>query len=123
MDPVDILTMAVDAARMIRSSAAPSALLEEACRRVGVPLGEPGESLAVQVTRLVEGAAEQRGELYAFLREHRGPLYLNRHNEGWGHVAASPAPDYEPDPEIPELLAYVGTPEAKSRRVNFLKQG
>ena len=41
MDPVDVLTMAVDAARMIRSSADPDATLAEACRLVGCRPADP----------------------------------------------------------------------------------
>jgi hypothetical protein len=105
MDPVDILTMAVDAARMIRSSRDPDGVLAEACRRMGCRPAEADEPLSVRVTRLIEEAGERRGELAAFLREHRGPLYLNRH-EGWGEGQGLVLP-YEPDPEIPELAAYI----------------
>jgi hypothetical protein len=124
MDPVDVLEFATDAARMIRSSAAPEVLLEEACRLVGVPLGEPGDSLAVQVTRLVEESGEKRQDLYEFLRARRGTLYLNRHNEGWGTSPGAVEGDvYEPDSEIPELLASLNSDQVRGRRANLLRQG
>jgi hypothetical protein len=112
MDPVDILTMAVDAARMIRSSVEPNAVLGEAARRMGCEPGDPAESLAVRITRLIEAAGERRGELHAFLREHRGTLYLNRH-EAWTQDDVIP---YEPEPEAHELVEYVNSEPAQERR-------
>jgi hypothetical protein len=118
MNPVDILTMAVDSARMIRNAADPDAVLAAASRLVGCPPGDPAEPLATRITRLVEGAGERRTELYEFLRTTRGSLYLNRNTEGWDE--GSPVAPYEPDPEIPELLAFIDSEEGKSRKVDIL---
>jgi hypothetical protein len=120
MDPVDILEMAAHAARMIRSSADPEALLAEACWRVGCRAPEPGEPLSVRLTRLVEEADERRTELLEFLRQHLGPLYLNRPDEGWKQ-AGGEVEVYEPDPEVPELLAYVKSEQAKSRCLDLFE--
>jgi hypothetical protein len=76
MDAVDVLTMAVDVARMIRSSSDPEAVLRDACRLVACTVGEAREPLSLRVTRLVETAGERRSELTAFLRMRRGQLYL-----------------------------------------------
>src|SRR5262249_24915171 len=117
MDPVDILEMAVNAACMIRSSTNPQGLLAEAYRRFGGQLADPDEPLPLRITRLIEAAGERRSELHEFLRQHRGPLYLNRPDERW--TEADDAPPYEPDPEIPELLAHVQSEEARKNALNL----
>src|SRR5262245_33093828 len=78
MDAVDVLTMAVDVARMIRSAADPEAVLSEACRLFSGSASEGTGPFSLRVTRLVEGAGERRKELIDFLRTRRGSLYLNR---------------------------------------------
>ncbi len=117
MDPVDILTMATDIARMIRNAPDPDAILAEATRRFSVRLPGPGESLASCITRLVEEAGERRSELYRFLSQYRGPLYLNRNKDNWGQ--SGEITPYEPDPEVRDLLAYFGTEGAKKSRVDL----
>jgi hypothetical protein len=118
MDAVDVLTMAVDVARMIRSSADPDAVLREACRLIGCATSEGTEPLSLRVTRLVEGAGERRAELYAFLGTRRGPLYLNRPLAEWEREGASGARD--PDPEVQALLAYVESEEARKGAIDLL---
>lgn len=117
MDPVDILTMATDAARMIRNAPDPDAILAEATRRFSVRLPRPGESLPLCITRLIEEAGEHRNELHQFLAQYRGPLYLNRNKEDWGQ--SGEIIPYEPDPEAKDLLAYVGTESAREGRVDL----
>lgn len=119
MDPVDILTMAVDAARMIRSAPDPEAVLREACQRVGCSESDETEPLSVRVTRLVESAGERRTELYEFLQTQRGPLYLNRpmaEREGAGGTR-------EPDPEAQALREYVESEEAEEHAIDLLGEG
>jgi hypothetical protein len=121
MDPVDILDMALNAARMIRSSRAPDDVLAEACRRMRCgPFGDE-EPRSVRVTRLIEEAGPRREELMAFLREHCGPLYLNRH-EGWGDEQTLVLP-YEPDAEVPDLLEYVEAHNAEQQRRSLFDDG
>jgi hypothetical protein len=118
MDPVDVLTMAVDAARMIRSAADPDATLAEACRLVGCRPAAPAEPVSLVVARLVEAAGENRAALGDFLRGRRGPLYMNRHDKGWGRVVGDGG-DYEPDPEVAELVEYVESEAARGRRIDL----
>ncbi len=117
MDPVDVLTMAADAARMIRNAADPDAVLAEATHRFAVRPPRPDESLASRIARLIEEAGERRGELYLFLAQYRGQLYLNRNKEDWGQ--SGEVIPYEPDPEARELLAYLSTDGAKKTRVDL----
>jgi hypothetical protein len=105
VNPVDILDMAIDAARRIRSSGDPDGVLAEASRRMGCEPGAVAEPLSVRIVRLIEAADSRREELFAFLREHTGPVYLNRH-EGWGEGQGLILP-YEPNAEVPELLEYL----------------
>jgi hypothetical protein len=115
--PVDVLTMATSAARMIRNAPDPDAILAEATRRFSVRPAGPGESLASFITRLIEEAGERRTELYQFLARYRGQLYMNRNKEDWGQ--SGEFVPYEPDPEARELLAYIATDGAKKSRVDL----
>jgi hypothetical protein len=117
MDAVDVLTMAVDVARMIRSSADPEAVLQEACRLVGCAPGDATEPLSLRVTRLVQDAGERRGELNDFLRTRRGVLYLNRPLAEWEKEGA--VGSREPDPEAQALLAYVESEEAQQSALDL----
>jgi hypothetical protein len=117
MEPVDVLTMAVDVARMIRSASDPEAILQEAFRLVGCAAGDETEPLSVRVTRLVEDAGERRSELNDFLRTKRGLLYLNRPfaEEGPGTAVVR-----EPDPEAQALVKYVESEEAEEGAIDLL---
>lgn len=118
MDPVDVLTMSVDVARMIRSAADPEQVLGEACQLVGCPAGDGTEPLSLRGTRLVELAGERRSELHEFLSQRRGPLYLNRPMAASDQ--AEDADSHEPDPEIEELLEYVESDEAEESALDRL---
>src|SRR5262245_19048955 len=104
MDTVDVLTMAVDVARMIRSAADPEAVFAEACRVAGCSLGHACEPLSLRIARLVEDAGDRRGEMNEVLRSRRGPLYLNRPINPEGASVGIP----EPDSELSELLDFIG---------------
>lgn len=117
MDPVDVLTMATDAARMIRNASDPEAVLAEAVRRFSAPAPSLSESLASRITRLIEEAAERRTELQQFLSQYRGQLYLNRNNEDWGQ--SGEVIPYEPDPEARDLMDYVEMADAKKSRIDL----
>jgi hypothetical protein len=114
---VDVLTMATDAARMIRNAPDPDAILAEATHRFSTRPPRPGEPLASCITQLIEEAGERRNELYQFLAQYRGLLYLNRNKEDWGQ--SEEVVPYEPDPEARELLAYIGTEAARTSRVDL----
>src|SRR5262249_42732465 len=118
MDTVDVLTMSVDVARMIRSTADPEAVLREACRLVGCAAGDGTEPLSLRVVRLVEGAGERRGELNELLGMRRGPLYLNRPVAAWEREGTSVS--REPAPEAQVLLAYVQSEEARRSAIDLL---
>src|SRR5262249_39295982 len=118
MDAVDVLTMAVDVARMIRSSTDPEAVLQEACHLVGCAAGDGTEPLSLRVTRLVQCAGGRRGELNDFLRTRRGHLDLNRPLAEWEKESASGS--REPDPEAQALLAYVESEEAGKSAIDLL---
>jgi hypothetical protein len=118
MDSVDVLTMAVDVVRMIRSTANPEAVLLEACRLVGCSGGDGTDPLSLRVTRLVEGAGERRSELTDFLRKRRGPYYLNRPLEKCESDAASVI--REPDSEAQALLAYVESEQADESAIDLI---
>jgi hypothetical protein len=118
MDTVDVLTMAVDVARMIRSTPDPEAVLREACQRVGDAAGDLTEPLSLRVTRLVECAGERRGKLNDFLRTRRGALYLNRPLADWEREDASAF--REPDPEAQALLAHIESEEGEKGALDLL---
>jgi hypothetical protein len=119
MDTVDVLTMAVDVARMIRSAADPEAVFVEACRVAGCSPGDSSESLSVRVTRLVENAGERRSEMNEVLRQRRRPLYLNRPLESGEASAESPVLD----PELSELLDYVDSEAGEADAIDLLGEG
>lgn len=114
MDAIDVLTMAIDVARMIRSTAAPDATLRAAFELIGKPVGDETEPMSVRVTRLVQGADHLRGELNEWLRTQRGPLYLNRPlANGAGPHAGGP------DPETRALIEYVESEEAERTGIDL----
>ncbi len=118
MDTVDVLTMAVDVARMIRSATDPEAVLGQACQLVGCEAGDGTEPLSLWVTRLVECAGDRRGELNDFLRARRGPLYLNRPLAEWEKEETSVS--HEPDPEANALLAHIESEEGQQSAIDLL---
>lgn len=101
MDPVDVLSFAVTAAQLIRSSRDPEATLAAGFRLVAAPPPDPADPFAVRVARLVAAAGEDRRDLLDHLRAASGPLPLNR------PPADPDAALAEPDPEAVRLLEYV----------------
>jgi hypothetical protein len=119
MDTVDVLAMAVDVARMIRSAADPEAVFMEACHVAGCSPGASSEPFSLRVARLVENAGERRGEMNEVLRNRRGPLYLNRPFEPEGTAVEVP----ESDPELSDLLDYVADDEEEENAIDLLGEG
>jgi hypothetical protein len=118
MDTIDVLTTAVDIARMIRSTSDPETVLREACRVAGCAPDDEKEPFSVRIARLVEDAGERRKELNDSLRARRGPLYLNRPFAEWEKQGTSIV--REPDREAQALLAYVESEEAENSVIDLL---
>lgn len=109
MDPVDVLSFAVTAAKYIRSAADPDAVLAQAFRRVGVESPAPGP-LAVRLAALMDAAGEEgRRDVLDFLNSQSGPLPLNR------PMADPDAELDEPDPEAVRLADYASENEEAGR--------
>ncbi|MEW4566293.1 hypothetical protein AB1L88_00355 [Tautonia sp. JC769] len=109
MDPVDILTMSVRVAQLIRSSSDPELTIIQAYGALGLdPPGDRDEPMAVRVARLVERAGSDRGDLDAFLRDRSGPLPWNR------TIEPEPSELLEADPEAVRLVEFVEDPAAEA---------
>ncbi|HTU90437.1 MAG TPA: hypothetical protein VMF69_10210 [Gemmataceae bacterium] len=115
MDPVDQLTMAVQAAQALRTAKNPEEVLAGAYSVIEKPVpADAGEPMAVRIARLMAWAGEHRRELLDFLEQHaRGP-FLNRLPGGWGESEKDEAERHE-DPEAASLLERVESDEAKGR--------
>lgn len=120
MDPVDVLTVAVHAAQLVRSGNDPEKALSEAYHALGLARPDDGDdSLAVRIARLADSAGVKRDELVRFLNTQAGPLPLNRPDSGWGG-AIEPAADQdesETDPEVAELMQYAEAEEDSAREM------
>jgi hypothetical protein len=57
MDPVDVLSFAVTAAKLIRSTADPEAILAQAFRQIGIENPDPGPP-AVRIAALMDAAGK-----------------------------------------------------------------
>jgi hypothetical protein len=115
MDPVDQLTMAVQAAQALRTAEDPEAVLAAAYSVIEKPApADAQEPMAVRIARLVAGAGEHRRELLDFLGQHaRGP-FMNRLPGGWGETPEGEI-ELQEDPEAVGLLKIVESDEAKGR--------
>ncbi len=108
MDPVDILTVAVHAAQLIRSARDPEKALVGASDALGLARpGDEDDPLAVRIARLVDASDWKRDALIQFLSKQAGPLPLNRPANGWGG-AVEPAicEDEGFDSEAEDLMNY-----------------
>ncbi|MBX9628549.1 MAG: hypothetical protein K2X82_32430 [Gemmataceae bacterium] len=119
MDPVDVLTVAVHAAQLIRSGNDPEEALAGAYRALGLPRPDDGDDpLAVRIARLADTAGPNRGPLVEFLNRQAGPLPLNRPENGWGGaVEPAAAGTEEADAEAAELVEYAETEEGSAREM------
>lgn len=119
MDPVDVLTVAVHAAQLIRSGTDPEAALIGAYKALGLARpGDEDDPLAVRIARLADAAGADRQTLIAFLSGKAGPLPLNRPSKGWGGaVEPAAAEDEEVDSEAEELLNYAEAEEGSAREM------
>jgi hypothetical protein len=109
MDPVDILTMSVRVAQLIRSSSDPESTILQAYGSLGLdPPADRDEPMAVRVARLVERAGDERGDLDAFLRDRSGPLPWNR------TIESEPSELLDADPEAVRLVEFVEDPSAEA---------
>lgn len=121
MDPVDVLTEAVQAAQLIRSGKDPEKILSGAYKSLKLPYPDDSEEpLAVRIVRLTELAGDQREKLMAFLNKHAGPLPLNRPPKGWGGAvepAAADDDDDEADAEAEALVEYAEEEEESGREI------
>ncbi len=116
MDPVDQLTMAVQAAQALRTAEDAEAVLAGAYSVVekAAP-ADAAEPMAVRIARLIALAGEHSRELFDYLEQHaRGP-FLNRLPGGWGKAPAEEEAKVEEDPEAAHLLEIVEADEAAGR--------
>jgi hypothetical protein len=115
MDPVDVLTMAVEAAQAVRSADDPEAVLASAYGLIGSESpSDESEAMAIRIARLIDRAGERRRDVLDFLESQAARLYRNRLAHGWG--AGHRVEDntlIAPDPEAVRLRGVV---EASARR-------
>jgi hypothetical protein len=119
MDPVDVLTVAVHAAQLIRSGTDPEAALVGAYNAVELKRpGDEDDPLAVRVARLADAAGAKRDKLIEFLNKQAGPLPLNRPKKGWGGaVEPGAAEDKQADAEAEDLVNYAEAEEESAREM------
>lgn len=119
MDPVDVLTIAMHAAQLIRSGNDPENALAGAYHALELELPHDGDDpLGVRIARLADAAGSKRDKLIEFLNQQAGPLPLNRPPQGWGGAIEPPlAETAEPDAEAEELLNYASAEEGSARDV------
>jgi hypothetical protein len=119
MDPVDVLTVAVHAAQLIRSGTDPEEALRGAYKALKLKRPDDGnEALAVRIVRLADAAGPKRDKLIEFLSKQAGPLPRNRPKKGWGG-AVEPAAvgNEEADAEAEELVDYAEAEEESAREM------
>jgi hypothetical protein len=119
MDPVDVLTVAVHAAQLIRSGNDPEEALAGAYKVLSLEQPDDGDDpLAVRIVRLTDAAGPKRDRLIGFLNGQAGPLPLNRPEKGWGGaVEPTTAENEEADAEAEELANYVEAEEESPREM------
>jgi hypothetical protein len=119
MDPVDVLTVAVHAAQLIRSGTDPEEALVGAYKALKLKRpGDEDDPLVVRIARLADAAGAKRDKLIEFLNKQAGPLPLNRPKKGWGGaVEPAAAEDEEADAEAEELVDYADAEEESAREM------
>lgn len=111
MDPVDILSVASHAAKLLRSADDSECAIAGAYQVAGLqPPDDGGDPIAVRIARLVDAADKRRVEVMRFLAEQAGSLSLNRPEGGWDSDEEPELDSLEePDPEVKELLEHLET--------------
>jgi len=119
MDPVDILTVAMHAAQLIRSGNDPAKAIVGAYEALRLQRPDDGDDpLAVRIARLADAAGAQRDALIQFLNKQAGPLPLNRPPKGWGGaVEPAAAEEEETESEAEELVTYTEVEEESAREM------
>ncbi len=119
MDPVDVLTMAVTAAQVIRATSNPEPLLAGAYEFLGRQAPDDREdAMPVRIVRLMHEAGERRAGVLAFLRQNaHGPIF-NRIGD-WDASPDDGGLPIEPDPEAVRLARYVESAEAEGEGVSM----
>jgi len=119
MDPVDVLTVAVHAAQLVRSGNDPEEALVGVYKALRLERPDDGDDpLAVRIVRLTDAAGAKRDKLIEFLNGQAGPLPLNRPKEGWGGaVERAAAETEEADGEAEELVNYAEAEEESAREM------
>jgi hypothetical protein len=118
MDPVDVLTVAVHAAQLIRSGNDPEEALGGAYKELRLKRPDDADDpLAVRIVRLADAAGSRRDKLIAFLNRQAGPLPLNRPPRGWGGAVEPAAAEEEADAEVEELVNYAEAEEESAREM------
>lgn len=119
MDPVDLLTVAVHAAKLIRSGNDPEGAIVGTYKALGLKPPDDGDDpLAVRIARLADAAGAKRDKLIEFLYEQAGPLPLNRPKKGWGGAfEPTVAENEEADAEAEELMNYAEAEEESARKM------
>jgi hypothetical protein len=119
MDPVDVLTVAVHAAQLIRSGADPEEAMAGAYEALRLKRPDDGDDpLAVRIARLADAAGTKRDELIEVLNKQAGPLPLNRPKRGWGGaVEPGTFEDKDADTEAEELVSYAEAEEESAREM------
>jgi hypothetical protein len=119
MDPVDVLTVAVHAAQLIRSRGDPEEALVGAYTALRLKRPDDGDDpLAVRIARLADAAGAKRDKLIEFLNKQAGPLPLNSPKKGWGGaVEPAAAQSEQADAEAEELANYAEAEEESAREM------
>jgi hypothetical protein len=92
---VDVLTMALSAAQMLRSSGDTERALANAYAALGQPDPHVSGALPLRIVQLILDAGQDRGRLYTYLRGIRGPLSWCRPDPPREPEAAVAPPDEE----------------------------
>jgi hypothetical protein len=114
MDPVDILTVAMHAAQLIRSGNDLEEAFAGAYKTLELkPPDDGNDPLAVRIARLADAAGAKRDKLIEFLFKQSGPLPLNRLKNGWGEAGLTTVVENEEiDAEAEKLMNYAAAEEA-----------
>jgi hypothetical protein len=119
MDPVDVLTVAVHAAQLIRSGTDPEEALRGGYKALGLKRPDDGDDpIAVRIVRLADAASAKCDKLIEFLNKQASPLPLNRPKKGWGGAIESAAAEQdEAEAEAEELVNYAEAEEGSAREM------
>jgi hypothetical protein len=115
MEPTEILTMAQNAAQLLRGAADREKTLTSAYSVFErQPPMDQDEQMAIRITRLLTEAGERRRDVLDYLRSQCLGM-LNRPPGGWANTPQDL--EIETDPETLELIDYVQEAEANGREI------